>query len=82
MNRIPVTESSAIVSVGYDESAAVLEVEFKGGRAYRYDGIGRETYDSLMSAKSKGAYVNSVIVPMASKVEFVKPEPAPEQVEA
>ena len=55
MKRIPVV-SSMIRSVGYDEPASFLEIEFRSGKLYRYDDVPQEVYLELMSASSKGRY--------------------------
>ena len=49
-------ESTALTSVGYDDAAHVLEVEFVHGGVYRYLGVPRAVYDGLLSAESRGAY--------------------------
>jgi hypothetical protein len=53
--------SSNLRSVGYDEAARVLEVEFQNGRVYRYLDVPREVYEELMSADSLGRYFNEYI---------------------
>ncbi len=53
--RHPVS-SSSIESVGYDDDALALEVEFEGGRIYRYLDVPRAVYEGLSSASSKGRY--------------------------
>jgi hypothetical protein len=55
MNRVPI-RSTALTSVGYDDKAYVLEVEFAHGGVYRYLGVPRDVYDGLLSAESRGAY--------------------------
>lgn len=55
-----VVSSSNIRSVGYDEASRVLEIEFAGG-IYRYQGVPREVFASLMAATSKGRYFNDHI---------------------
>ena len=62
MTRLHV-ESSAIVSVGYSESASALEVEFTGGAVYVYRGVPAETHREFLNAESKGAFFNVVIRP-------------------
>jgi len=55
MKRTPVT-SSSIASVGYDDAAQVMEIEFKTGRVYQFPMIPRDKYDALMAAPSVGKY--------------------------
>ncbi len=47
--------SSTIVSVGYDELALILEIEFKSG-VYQYFEVPKSVYLALMSASSLGTY--------------------------
>lgn len=60
MHRIPVT-SSNIRSVGYDQQSAVLEVEFTSGDVYQYFNVPEHLYRGLMSASSKGQFLNDNI---------------------
>jgi len=60
MNRTPVS-SSNLVSVGYDEPSAVLEVEFHSGSVYQYFQVPRFEFDSLMAASSHGSYFSKRI---------------------
>lgn len=55
MQRVAV-ESSNIVSVGYEEAAELLEVEFKGGRVYQYFGVPPSVHADMMSAPSMGKF--------------------------
>jgi hypothetical protein len=57
MNRIPV-QSSNLASVGYDVTTITLEVEFKDGSVYQYYDVPEMTYQMLMSADSKGKFLN------------------------
>ena len=56
-----VVTSSSLLSVGYDGESETLEVEFRNGHVYRYDGVPRELYDGLRTSQSKGAYFNERI---------------------
>ena len=60
MERIPV-ESSNVASVGYDVASSTLEIEFKNGTIYQYSGVSENEYSGLMSASSKGSYLNQHI---------------------
>ena len=56
MNRRPVT-SSNIASIGYDENARILEIEFKSGAVYQYLDVPQEVYVELMGSESHGKYL-------------------------
>ena len=56
-------ESESVVSVGYDEGVHELEIEFQGGRVYRYVEVPIAAYRLLLQAPSIGKYVNTVIKP-------------------
>ena len=58
MQRTPV-KSSTLVSVGFDDG--ILEVEFKNGDVYRYYGVPSGTYAGLMTAPSKGSYLDRFV---------------------
>lgn len=53
MDRRPV-KSSAIASIGYDESVGVLELEFHGGAVYRYFLVQPSVHRMLAQAPSIG----------------------------
>lgn len=57
MHREPVV-SESIASIGYDEDAEVLEVEFATGAVYRYRGVPLDAFEDLRQAPSKGAHFN------------------------
>lgn len=52
--------SSTVVSIGYDEASQTLEVEFRSG-IYQYYNVGGELVRQLMSAPSKGQFINTYI---------------------
>ncbi len=60
MRRKPV-ESSSLASVGYEAATRTLEVEFRRGRVYQYHGVGPDIVAQLMSADSKGRFMNAHI---------------------
>ena len=60
MERQPVS-STALVSVGYDPQAQVLELEFRSGRVYRYRGVSAELHGWLMRTPDKGALFHRLI---------------------
>lgn len=71
MNRVEVT-SSYIESIGY--GGDILEVAFKDGKVYRYEGVPRETYDSLMGAESIGKVFREHVLKGGFGVEQIKEE--------
>lgn len=57
-------DSTSIHSVGYDEAARVLYVEFVGREAaYVYFGVEPRVHRELLAAESKGGYFNRRIRP-------------------
>jgi hypothetical protein len=54
-------DSSALVSVGYDEETQTLEIEFRNGRVFQYPGVPKSTYDWLLRAPHKGGLFNRLI---------------------
>lgn len=48
--------SSSIRSVGYDERARLLEVEFSDGRVTQYSGVSAEIHRRMMSTPSIVSY--------------------------
>jgi len=74
-----VKSSSAVRSVGYSDKSGCLFVEFHNGNIYKYDGVPRAEFDSLMTAESAGSYFHKNI-----RTSFVYekiapvPEPDPE----
>jgi hypothetical protein len=55
MQRVSV-RSRNLASVGYEEKAKILEVEFKSGAIYQYFGVPEQVYRSLIAARSVGSY--------------------------
>ena len=53
--------SSNIDSIGYNKRSKKLEVEFKGGSVYQYEGVPAEVYQGLMNAKSAGGFLSQWI---------------------
>lgn len=58
MERTPV-DSSAVVSVGYDESRQILELEYIDGDVYRYFEVPAALHRALLDAPSIGQFVNA-----------------------
>jgi hypothetical protein len=60
VERTPVA-SKSLRSVGYDETASELEVEFQSGRVYCYRGVPAQLYQWLMRSPGKGGLFNRLI---------------------
>lgn len=53
--------SEAIRAVGYDEETAVLEVEFRSGSVYDYEGVAPEEVLELLRSDSIGRWFGAHI---------------------
>jgi hypothetical protein len=60
MQREPLV-SGTVVAAGYDAAKQVLELEFKSGRVYQFDGVPAGVYQWLLRTPEKGAYVSRMI---------------------
>lgn len=60
MNRNLVA-SSNMASVGYDEAAQTLEIEFTNGAIYQYYNVTAMLFEQLMQAPSKGQFLHVYI---------------------
>lgn len=54
-------KSSNIISIGYDDDLEILEVAFKDGAVYQYDGVPKKLHLKLMKAKSPGKVLHAEI---------------------
>lgn len=66
----------AWVQVGSEAELGTLWVEFKTGRAYRYENVEKAMLDKMVEAESVGRFFNAFIKanPGAYPVERVEPE--------
>ncbi len=55
-------ESTMLAAVGYDAKAERLVVLFNTGRAYTYSKVPLKIYLSLISADSKGKFMNEKVI--------------------
>jgi KTSC domain len=60
---VPTPESSKVAEIGYDSSSRELIVKLLNGESWVYFNVPGEEWGRLRAAKSKGMYVNIVIVP-------------------
>ena len=61
MPEMNFVDSSNIESIGYDEDAQELHVQFLSTGLYVYSGVPREVFDGFMNASSKGSFLNREI---------------------
>lgn len=59
--QVITVESTALATVGYDESRELLQVEFGGRAIYHYFGVPAAGHEGLLTALSKGCYFNQAI---------------------
>lgn len=57
-----VVASGAIRSIGYDAESRTLEIEFKTGRIYQYEGVPAETHAWLVRIDNKGGFLNRMVI--------------------
>jgi hypothetical protein len=55
MLRTPVA-SSNLLSVGYVAATRTLEIEFRSGGIYKYNGVPVKEYNAFIAAPSQGKY--------------------------
>src|SRR5712692_10507708 len=60
--KLEQVDSSMMSAVGYDSNVCSLEVVFRTGEVYRYQGISVDEYNGLMNAESKGRYMQERII--------------------
>lgn len=54
-------DSSNVEAIGYDGDTQELHVQFVSGGTYVYHDVPRNVFDDLMSAASKGSFLNREI---------------------
>lgn len=72
MERHPL-KSTAVLSAGYDPASGELEIEFRGGRIYRYQAVPPAVVAWLHRTPNKGGYVARVIDAQYRSVEITPP---------
>jgi hypothetical protein len=51
-------ESSSVRAIGYDDATQRLHIQYRTGTHYIYYGVPRRVFDELLTAPSKGSFVN------------------------
>lgn len=69
MRRVA-TDSSSVISIGYNAGTMLLEIEFVSGKVYRYFDVPSSVHTGLMSADSKGQFFNAQIRDNFRYIEF------------
>ena len=59
--RLATVESTALLTVSYDEARALLQLEFCSRSVYQYFSVPAAVYQSLLAAPSMGRYFNQAI---------------------
>jgi hypothetical protein len=59
--NIMTVESTTLAAVGYDDAHEILQLEFRSGAIYRYQGVPAPLYEALLVTPSKGKYFNRAI---------------------
>jgi len=59
--RVATVESTTLLTVSYDEAAALLRLEFCSRAVYQYFSVPAAVYQSLLAAPSKGRSFNQAI---------------------
>jgi len=54
-------DSSMIAAIGYDAETQTVEVEFKRGAIWQYEGVPAPVYQAMMESESIGKYFNAEI---------------------
>ena len=53
--------SSTLSRAAYEEETETLDVTFKNGRTYTYEGVPKDVFEGLRDAPSAGQYFHSQI---------------------
>ena len=61
--RVTAVESTIIATVAFDESQALLQLEFRSQEIYQYFGVSAAVHETLLAAPLKGGYFNQAIRP-------------------
>lgn len=67
-------ESTAVRSIGYDPAQERLEIEFRSGKIYAYEGVPASVHEWLLRIKGKGAFIQRVLVPSYTAYEVLPEE--------
>ena len=59
--RVTAVESTTLVTVSYDDTRELLQLEFCSRAVYRYFSVPAAVHQSLLDASSKGRYFNRAI---------------------
>ncbi|MDB6150699.1 MAG: hypothetical protein JWQ44_2147 [Chthoniobacter sp.] len=54
-------KSTSLASMGYNEPARALELEFRTGAIYRYEAVPPIVFEEMLKAASKGRYFSEKV---------------------
>lgn len=63
--------SSHIASVAHDPESGVLEVRFKNGATYRYEGVDQKTHQRIVESPSVGQALHRHVIKPGNKGKLV-----------
>jgi hypothetical protein len=72
--KVTAVESSALATVSYDESNALLQLEFRSRAVYHYFAVPAAAHEALLAATSQGIYFNRAI---RGRYRYVRVDPRP-----
>jgi hypothetical protein len=64
-------QSTDIIMIGYDPNTYQMQIQFKNGSLYSYDGIEPDTYNQI-TGSGNGNYFHEVIKPQRYKYPFTR----------
>lgn len=70
----PVSHSSNIKAIGYDEDSQILVVQFLDGGKYKYEAVPPQIYKDFLRSQSMGKYFHASIKGKF-KAEKMTPDP-------
>ncbi len=59
--NVTAVESSTLLAIGYNQSRALLRLEFRSRAVYEYLGVPVEIHGALLRASSIGACCNEIV---------------------
>ena len=64
--------SSNIARAGYDPNTLTLEVHFRNGSTYEYNGVPKSFYEGIFTSESPGAFFRKYVIKGRYKFKKMK----------